>query len=64
METLLRNIQVECYGPVVPLDSSCGGVCDFAGNTHLKLNKFKEAVESYGKAIDLDPTNATYFCNR
>lgn len=40
------------------------GVCDFAGNTHLKLNKFKEAVESYGKAIDLDPTNATYFCNR
>jgi len=21
METLLRNIQVECYGPVVPLDS-------------------------------------------
>ena len=40
------------------------GCGDSAGNTHLKLNKFQEAVDSYGKAIDLDPTNATYFCNR
>lgn len=41
-----------------------GVVHDSTGNAHLKLNKFEEAVDSYGRAIDLDPTNATYYCNR
>ena len=35
-----------------------------SGNTHLKLNKFQEAVDCYTNAIKLDASNATYFCNR
>jgi len=57
----------ELFSRVGPADESVKEKAEAfkqQGNTHLKLNKFKEAVESYGKAIDLDPTNATYFCNR
>ena len=47
------------------------GLCKFiaghlilAGNAHLKNGDVDKAVECYSKAIELDPTNATYFCNR
>ena len=35
-----------------------------SGNTHLKLEKFQEAIDCYTNAIKLDAKNATYFCNR
>ena len=35
-----------------------------SGNVHIKNGEVDQAVECYTKAIDLDPTNATYFCNR
>lgn len=34
------------------------------GNVHIKNGEVDKAVECYSKAIELDPTNATYFCNR
>lgn len=34
------------------------------GNELLKAEKYLEALEMYSKAIDLDPQNAVYFCNR
>ncbi|CAH0562246.1 unnamed protein product [Brassicogethes aeneus] len=34
------------------------------GNTHMKNASYVEAVEEYTKAIELNPNNAVYFCNR
>lgn len=34
------------------------------GNTHMSAKKHDAAIESYSKAIALDPTNAVYFSNR
>lgn len=34
------------------------------GNEQMKLENFEAAVHLYGKAIDLNPSNAVYFCNR
>lgn len=30
----------------------------------MKLENFEAAVHLYGKAIELNPANAVYFCNR
>lgn len=35
-----------------------------AGNTFFKQKKYKEAIEQYTKAIDLEPKNATFLSNR
>ena len=52
----------------------CGSACSSkgqpmflshsAGNEQMKLENFEAAVHLYGKAIDLNPSNAVYFCNR
>ncbi len=34
------------------------------GNNYYKAKNYKQAVDSYTKAIDLDPTNALLFTNR
>ncbi|XP_060038022.1 small glutamine-rich tetratricopeptide repeat-containing protein alpha isoform X1 [Erinaceus europaeus] len=34
------------------------------GNEQMKAENFQAAVLSYGKAIELNPANAVYFCNR
>ncbi|XP_073402869.1 small glutamine-rich tetratricopeptide repeat-containing protein alpha [Dendrobates tinctorius] len=34
------------------------------GNEQMKLENFESAVSFYTKAIDLNPRNAVYFCNR
>ncbi|XP_023039411.1 small glutamine-rich tetratricopeptide repeat-containing protein alpha [Piliocolobus tephrosceles] len=34
------------------------------GNEQMKVENFEAAVHFYGKAIELDPANAIYFCNR
>lgn len=34
------------------------------GNEQMKLENFEAAVHLYGKAIELNPANAVYFCNR
>uniref|UniRef100_A0A1B6KFW2 SGTA homodimerisation domain-containing protein n=1 Tax=Graphocephala atropunctata TaxID=36148 RepID=A0A1B6KFW2_9HEMI len=34
------------------------------GNSHMSSLNFKEAVICYTKAIQLDPKNAVYYCNR
>lgn len=30
----------------------------------MKVENFEAAVHFYGKAIELNPSNAVYFCNR
>lgn len=30
----------------------------------MKVENFEAAVHFYGKAIELNPANAVYFCNR
>lgn len=35
-----------------------------AGNEQMRLENFEAAVQLYGKAIELNPANAVYFCNR
>jgi small glutamine-rich tetratricopeptide repeat-containing protein alpha len=34
------------------------------GNELMKQEKFKEALEEYSKAIEIDASNAVYYCNR
>ncbi|XP_006869038.1 PREDICTED: small glutamine-rich tetratricopeptide repeat-containing protein alpha [Chrysochloris asiatica] len=34
------------------------------GNEQMKVDNFEAAVHFYGKAIELNPANAVYFCNR
>nr|XP_023397019.1 small glutamine-rich tetratricopeptide repeat-containing protein alpha isoform X2 [Loxodonta africana] len=34
------------------------------GNDQMKVENFEAAVHFYGKAIELNPANAVYFCNR
>lgn len=34
------------------------------GNELMKQEKFKEALEQYNKAIEIDKNNAVYYCNR
>lgn len=34
------------------------------GNDLMKAEKFKEALECYNKAIDIDKNNSVYYCNR
>ncbi|CAG2121933.1 unnamed protein product, partial [Medioppia subpectinata] len=34
------------------------------GNELMKSEQFEKALEMYGRAIDLDASNAVYFCNR
>ncbi|XP_015359105.1 small glutamine-rich tetratricopeptide repeat-containing protein alpha isoform X1 [Marmota marmota marmota] len=34
------------------------------GNEQMKVENFEAAVRLYGKAIELNPANAVYFCNR
>lgn len=34
------------------------------GNEQMKAENFEAAVSFYGKAIELNPSNAVYFCNR
>nr|XP_033812067.1 small glutamine-rich tetratricopeptide repeat-containing protein alpha isoform X1 [Geotrypetes seraphini]XP_033812068.1 small glutamine-rich tetratricopeptide repeat-containing protein alpha isoform X1 [Geotrypetes seraphini]XP_033812069.1 small glutamine-rich tetratricopeptide repeat-containing protein alpha isoform X1 [Geotrypetes seraphini]XP_033812070.1 small glutamine-rich tetratricopeptide repeat-containing protein alpha isoform X1 [Geotrypetes seraphini] len=34
------------------------------GNEQMKLENYETAVTFYTKALDLNPTNAVYFCNR
>lgn len=35
-----------------------------SGNDQMKAENFEAAVSFYGKAIELNPANAVYFCNR
>ena len=35
-----------------------------SGNEQMKVENFEAAVHFYGKAIELNPANAVYFCNR
>jgi len=34
------------------------------GNEHMNMQMFQEALACYTKAINLDPKNAVYYCNR
>ncbi|CAK1545802.1 unnamed protein product [Leptosia nina] len=34
------------------------------GNECMKKEQFREALEKYSRAIELDPRNSVYFCNR
>lgn len=34
------------------------------GNNHMKEDNYAAAVECYTRAIELDPNNAVYYCNR
>lgn len=36
----------------------------FLGNEQMKVENFQSAVSFYGKAIELNPSNAVYYCNR
>lgn len=39
-------------------------ICSLSGNNHMKEENYRCAVECYTKAIDLDLSNAVYYCNR
>nr|CAH7745627.1 unnamed protein product [Callosobruchus chinensis] len=38
--------------------------CKTKGNNHMKNSEYKEAVAEYTKALNLNPNNAVYYCNR
>ena len=35
-----------------------------SGNAHLVAKRANEAAQDYSKAIELDPENSVYYCNR
>lgn len=35
-----------------------------SGNNHMKEENYSAAVDCYTQAIELDPNNAVYYCNR
>jgi len=35
-----------------------------SGNNQMKVENFSAAIEFYSKAIQLNPQNAVYYCNR
>jgi len=34
------------------------------GNEFVKQEKYREALDAYNAAIQIDPNNAIYYCNR
>lgn len=34
------------------------------GNEFVKQEKYKQALEAYNSAIQIDPNNSIYYCNR
>ncbi|XP_047586560.1 small glutamine-rich tetratricopeptide repeat-containing protein beta isoform X4 [Lutra lutra] len=59
-----------CKNDVLPLSNSVPedvGKADQLkdeGNNHMKEENYAAAVDCYTQAIDLDPNNAVYYCNR
>nr|XP_044994841.1 small glutamine-rich tetratricopeptide repeat-containing protein beta isoform X2 [Jaculus jaculus] len=59
-----------CKGDIPPLSKSLPedvGKADQLkdeGNNHMKEENYAAAVECYTQAIELDPNNAVYYCNR
>lgn len=46
------------------MQATCARFCFCIGNEQMKVENFEAAVHFYGKAIELNPANAVYFCNR
>jgi hypothetical protein len=57
--------QQECRFEEASAELCCCS-CDVpaTGNEAVKQKNFESAVQYYSKAIQLDPTNPVYFCNR
>lgn len=51
-------------GGVTPADRAEAEKLKNEGNDFMKANSHREALEKYTRAIQLDPHNAVYFCNR
>ncbi|XP_074160500.1 small glutamine-rich tetratricopeptide repeat-containing protein alpha isoform X2 [Sminthopsis crassicaudata] len=61
MSYIRRNSQ-----PITPSDEDTAEAerLKTEGNEQMKIENFEAAVSFYGKAIELNPANAVYFCNR
>lgn len=58
VEASLSDCTPSCLGLTV-------AVIDLiAGNNHMKEENYTAAVDCYTQAIELDPNNAVYYCNR
>ncbi|XP_045427182.1 small glutamine-rich tetratricopeptide repeat-containing protein beta isoform X2 [Pipistrellus kuhlii] len=59
-----------CKNDIQPLSNSVPGDVGKAdqlkdeGNNHMKEENYTAAVDCYTQAIELDPNNAVYYCNR
>ncbi|XP_054571189.1 small glutamine-rich tetratricopeptide repeat-containing protein beta isoform X2 [Eptesicus fuscus] len=59
-----------CKNDIRPLSNSVPGDVGKAdqlkdeGNNHMKEENYTAAVDCYTQAIELDPNNAVYYCNR
>ncbi|XP_013917156.1 PREDICTED: small glutamine-rich tetratricopeptide repeat-containing protein beta-like [Thamnophis sirtalis] len=71
--TTAEEGQFECYQPqneILPLSDSLPEDLEKAdqlkdeGNNHMKEDNYAAAVDCYTRAIELDPNNAVYYCNR
>lgn len=59
LEQLMRSSR-----GVNPLDTGRAEQLKNEGNELMKSGRFREALDRYTRALDLDPRNAVYFCNR
>ncbi|XP_067824537.1 small glutamine-rich tetratricopeptide repeat-containing protein alpha-like isoform X1 [Heptranchias perlo] len=61
----IPNVTVDCVpdSPTVE-DLSNAELLKTEGNEQMKLENYQNAVDYYTKAIELNPSNAVYFCNR
>lgn len=60
---LLQLIRQQRGGQVAP-DRGEAERMKNEGNELMKAERHREALEKYSRAIELDPRNAVYFCNR
>lgn len=60
--SMIKMIFQTLYFPVYCLTMSTDYF--LLGNNHMKEENYTAAVDCYTQAIELDPNNAVYYCNR
>lgn len=64
LEQFPKKVQVPKLSQVNEVSKAQAEKYKTDGNDCMRAEKFDEALQHYTKAVEADPTNAVYFCNR